>query len=336
LAAEDQGGTPEDQAQSSEDESPTPGDEARTPEISAAFDRIFQAWDYARIEGLIAAGGAAIESVKLVDADLRPVDGGEGVLTDHEPDSPYRRLTISCLTAQSANMADHLLEVRVFGFAAASHVALAGHVAASSDPYEVAIFGRFRELIADHPAPRVLEVGGRDRSGVSHRHRVGPVAEYVGVDVLPGPGVDFVADAHTMSDVLGRDRFDFACSYFVWEHLAFPWKAVIELNRVLVAGGYAFVVAPQTSGLHDMPWDYFRFSDSAFRALFAPETGFEVIDVVRGYPMHVFPFMSRRGTTEDERAAGFFSVAALVHKVAETTLEWPVDPARIAESPYPE
>ena len=304
------------------------------PVVTCAFERLFQAWDYARIEGTLDAGDRRIDSVSLVDADRRPISGGEARLRRVDG-STKTRVTVSCLTDELLKLADCALEVRVAGELQTTLVQLDAHFGDVDATY-APLFSRFRELVAAHPAPRVLEVGGRDRSGVSHRWALGDVAEYVGIDILPGPGADIVGDAHTMSDVLGRERFDFACSYDVWEHLAMPWKAVVELNRVLVDGGHAYIVAPQTCGMHDLPWDFYRYSDSGFRGLFSAETGFAVIDVVRSDPMHVFPFHSRRGHTSDELTAGFVTVAALVRKTGPTQLEWLADPLRVLDAPYPE
>jgi hypothetical protein len=302
--------------------------------VACTLDRVFQAWDYVRVEGGLHGGVKEIVSVRLVDGELRPIAGGQGML---EPGATGdARFTLSCLAGESLQLLDCWLEVGWLDGLPSSKLPLREQVHGPGDPSGLPLFERFRALVGAHPSPRVLEVGGRARSGVLHRELLGPVAEYVGVDVLPGEGVDVVADAHGMSGALGRERFDFACSYYVWEHLAMPWKVVVELNRVLVEGAYAYIVAPQTCGMHDLPWDYFRFSDSAFRALFAPETGFEVVDVARAEPMHVFPFFSRRETTQDELTAGFFSVVVLVRKTGPTTLEWSADPGGVVDAPYPE
>ena len=67
--------------------------------------------------------------------------------------------------------------------------------------------------------------------------------------------------------------------------------------------------------MHDLPWDYFRFSDSVFRALFCAETGFEIVDVVRGSPMHMFPFFTIGEVHDADGAAGFFTVALIARKM---------------------
>jgi SAM-dependent methyltransferase len=303
---------------------------------SVVLDRVVRAWDYVRVDGHAVCDGRPADRIELIDAS------GETLAT--------ARLGLDVAGAGHLGPAGFSLSALVTDELDASTCALRAHFAnepapavkplsegnAGAWPDVDPLLLRMRDLVAAHPSPRVVEVGGRARSGVLHNEMLGPVAEYVGVDVLPGEGADVVADAHEMSAVLGRDRFDFACSYAVWEHLALPWKVVLELNRILVTGAYAYILAPQTCGMHDLPWDYFRFSDQAFRSLFAPETGFEVIETTRSHPLHVFPFFSLEPQWADaQNAAGFFNVSVLVRKTGPTSLEWPVDHTRLADSPYP-
>jgi SAM-dependent methyltransferase len=295
------------------------------PAVEYQLDRVVRAWDYVRVEGTFARDGRPPVAVVLAC----PGEGGpiQARIDGH-------RFTLSGLIPEHADVTLCSLEA-TFAGGATSRVSLSS-APRPSGPGVWPLLERMRSLVAEHPAPRVLEIGGRARSGVLHRDIYGPVAEYVGLDVLPGEGVDVVADAHEMSAALGGERFDFACSYMVWEHLAMPWKVVLELNRVLVTGGHAYVVAPQTCGMHDLPWDFFRFSDSAFRALFAAETGFEVLEVERGVPMHLFPFIGLDPIWRDaEAAAGFFAVGALVRKTGPTELSWPADASRVVSAPYP-
>jgi hypothetical protein len=148
--------------------------------------------------------------------------------------------------------------------------------------------------------------------------------------------VDQVVDAHALSDTLGRDRFDAVSSYMVFEHLAMPWKAAVELNRVLEPGGLAYVMSTQSCGLHDMPCDYFRFSDDGYRALFNAATGFEIVELCMSVPMHVVPFVHQAAVfTDVDKAAGFFVSEVIAKKIGETTLDWPVPLAQVSTKPYP-
>ena len=305
-------------------------------ELYWRVERVFRAWDYARVEGFATRDGAPARQVTLLDADGAALLAAEtGRAVPGAPELGPAGFCLAGLVPADLRAWTCALHVEFADGGEPERLDLAGARATWTEG-EAALQARFREIVAAHPAPRVLEVGSRARSGVLHRDLVGPVSEYVGVDILPGEGVDVVADAHAMAAVLGEERFDFACSYDVFEHLAFPWKVVLELNRVLAPGGHVLIVAPQSCGMHDLPWDYFRFSDAAFRSLFCAEAGFEVVDVVRSAPMHLFPFVSPGEEWRDaEAAAGFFSVAVLARKTGPSALRWDADPARITEDPYP-
>src|SRR5262249_51953769 len=112
-------------------------------------------------------------------------------------------------------------------------------------------------------------------------------SRYVGFDYHPGKLVDVVGDAHKLSSYFDAGEFDALYSDSVLEHLAAPWKAVIEMNRVLKKGGYTYHSAPSTWVLHDMPWDFWRFNDAGFKSLFSKAFGFELIDVSYEGPVHI-------------------------------------------------
>ena len=129
------------------------------------------------------------------------------------------------------------------------------------------------DLLTDVARPAVLELGGRrvtpdPWNPPSHWKRVG-------VDVHPGDGVDVVADAHDLSN-LRAGSFDAFYSHAVFEHLAMPWKAALELNRVLTEGALGWVVTHEAFPVHEWPWDFWRFGPGCLSSLFAA-TGFEVL-----------------------------------------------------------
>jgi SAM-dependent methyltransferase len=291
-------------------------------------ERIMRAWDYVRIDGRVS--GPDLDIIELV---CGPTVVGVAAVGPPDGDG-WRPFHFSLIPSPPIVLRDCALR-GLAGAGGASTVPLD-----SFDwfdrPGSVPLFDRFAELVSAAPGARLLEVGSRARTAVRHRRQTFAGTEYVGIDVLPGDEVDIVCDAHRMSDVLQPGSFDFACSFDVFEHLAIPWKVVVELNRVLRVGGVVLSVVPQAVGLHDLPWDFWRMSDSGFRALFAPETGFEVLEVARAHPMHLLPFIGLSEVFDDaEQAAGFYSVSVLARKVGETTLDWPVDISRLVEGPYP-
>jgi len=71
----------------------------------------------------------------------------------------------------------------------------------------------------------VLEVGAQDVNGATRHYVPGDPRAWVGVDMVPGPGVDFVGDAATILPELGG-LFDVAVSTEVLEH-AGNWDAIV-------------------------------------------------------------------------------------------------------------
>jgi hypothetical protein len=102
----------------------------------------------------------------------------------------------------------------------------------AEDPYH-SVFREFISLSRQAHSPSILEIGSRNVTGITRRHLFSHCEEYVGFDILPGGGVDIVGDAHKLSESCPLEHFDFAFSMSVFEHLLFPWKAVLEINKVM-------------------------------------------------------------------------------------------------------
>jgi SAM-dependent methyltransferase len=146
---------------------------------------------------------------------------------------------------------------------------------------------QFRKVVNDHKLS-VLEVGSRiSPGGYNKREYFKNASKYVGFDYIDGETVDVVGDAHNLSKYFKKGSFDALYSDCVFEHLAMPWKAVAEMNKVLKIGGYAFHSAPSTWPLHDLPWDFWRFSHAGLQVLFSKPFGFEVIDYEYSCPSNI-------------------------------------------------
>ena len=194
---------------------------------------------------------------------------------------------------------------------------------------------RFNELTQGDGFRKMLDIGGRARSGVLRADQFRS-KEVLVLDVVQDSGVDVVCDAHCMSQVLKAGSFDIVFSCSVFEHLVMPWKVAVEMNRVMRIGAVGLIVTHQTVGMHDMPWDFFRFSDSAWKGLFNSHTGFEILGTELGDIQYIIPHIYQDRYSDVEKTGGYEYSAVLVQKIGVTKLDWPLKAGDVTSDMYPE
>jgi hypothetical protein len=195
---------------------------------------------------------------------------------------------------------------------------------------------------AVNPHQRVVEVGARAVSvnWSAMRPWFDGVADYIGVDIHPGRAVDVVGDAHHLHDLVGEEVLDAVFSLSVLEHLAHPWLFAYSVNRALCVGGLTFHATHHAWPLHELPNDYWRFSDEALKLLFGPATGFEVLRAGYRDRMHIQPKRLRSADAKMAFQDAWGGVWVYARKVAEIprgAVAWPTDVQRsrdVAQS-YP-
>lgn len=206
--------------------------------------------------------------------------------------------------------------------------------AAWGDPYFNS-WERFLAMLPLFPSGKVLEIGSRARSAITRRHRIPSHLEYLGVDILPGPNVDLIADVHDLGCALDSQRFVAVFSTSVFEHLAMPWKVVLELNRALVCGGIIYTATHQTFPMHEEPWDFWRYSQHSWRCLFNQETGYEVLETFVGEPARIHPCRTSENTRDVYLSPAWLGAACIARKVSDTLLSWPVPMSSVTAATYP-
>lgn len=193
---------------------------------------------------------------------------------------------------------------------------------------------RFREILKERRSASLLDIGGRDRSRID---RSGDFEwlETTVLDILPGDNVDIVGDAHELSGIFPGRKFDAIVSMYVFEHLAMPWRVAVEMNRVMKDGAIGLIATHQSVGMHDMPWDFWRFSDTSWDFLLNERTGFRIIDRAMADEMFLLPFICNENMVDADRSAGFYLSCVLFEKIGEASVDWPVSIDEITESMYP-
>lgn len=185
---------------------------------------------------------------------------------------------------------------------------------------------------------KVLEIGSRNVSGNIRKGLFKSASEYVGFDYHPGENVDIVGDAHNLSKHVPNDHFDVVYSVSVFEHLMFPWKVALEINRVLKTGGIVITGTHPAWPEHEMPWDFWRFPRNAFITLFNPITGFEIMESIEGSPMRAFPLSDDAPMQLMFRYhlnGAVFCVARKIADYDQSRLRWDLDASDVTATVYP-
>jgi 2-polyprenyl-3-methyl-5-hydroxy-6-metoxy-1,4-benzoquinol methylase len=102
--------------------------------------------------------------------------------------------------------------------------------------------------------------------------------EYIGVDIVAGDNVDMVlSDPYNWLEIESRSM-DVVVSGQAFEHIAYFWKTIREIARVMKPGGLCCIIAPSGGPEHRYPVDCWRFYPDGMRAM-AAYADLEVISV---------------------------------------------------------
>lgn len=207
----------------------------------------------------------------------------------------------------------------------------------AEDPYHT-VFRDFILLTQKAHSPSILEIGSRNVTGLTRRDLFPHCADYVGFDILAGDGVDIVGDAHKLSESCPLEYFNFVYSISVFEHLLFPWKTVLEINKVIKLGGYVFLSTHPVWPTHEMPWDFWRFQCNGFHALFNKYTGFEIVFIIEGLPCKIYSLIDDPPTRDNYSHTLNQGVAMIARKTGRyrsDLLKWDIEVADVVNTMYP-
>lgn len=211
-------------------------------------------------------------------------------------------------------------------------------VRSAEDDRAHAVWPKFQALVRELEQPHVLEIGSRNVTGVTRKQLFPAPARYVGFDYHAGEGVDVVGDCHQLSSYFPSRSFDAVFSISVFEHLTYPWKAVLEINSILKTGGYVYVATHPCWPAHELPWDFWRFPVAGLSSLFVPQLGFEVVEAAEGLPCRPFTMVSEAPMLPFYKHTINCSVAVIARKVGDydrSRFKWDLDVADVLRTHYP-
>lgn len=123
---------------------------------------------------------------------------------------------------------------------------------------------------------RLLDIGCGERP----YERYSNVEKYLGAEIAGGAHpdtkkkVDFYYDGRNLP--IRTASVDWILSSEVLEHVNEPDMFIKEMNRVIKDGGEVILSTPQTWGLHEEPFDYYRYTKYGLKYLFE-KNGFKII-----------------------------------------------------------
>ncbi len=100
---------------------------------------------------------------------------------------------------------------------------------------------------------------------------------YVGYDIVPGPGVDVVLSGEYHWQIPSYSC-DVVVSSQVAEHVRHPWRWIKEVARICKNNGLVYICTPNTIHFHPYPIDCWRVWPDGMKALF-DEANLIVLDV---------------------------------------------------------
>jgi SAM-dependent methyltransferase len=96
------------------------------------------------------------------------------------------------------------------------------------------------------------------------------------IDIAPIRGPDVIGDV--CRTPFPDECFDIVCLMEVLEHVYDPPQALVEIYRVLKPGGVLIFSVPFVFPLHDLPFDYFRFTKHGIELLLRDYDQVDIIE----------------------------------------------------------
>lgn len=123
---------------------------------------------------------------------------------------------------------------------------------------------------AEVAGERVLEVGSLNVNGSLRQtiELLGPL-DYIGLDVVKGPGVDVVCRAEDLLERFWEESFGVVVSTCLLEHVR-DWKKVVSnIKRVCKPNGLILLVVPSNWPFHAYPSDFWRYGRQDIESIFS-------------------------------------------------------------------
>lgn len=133
----------------------------------------------------------------------------------------------------------------------------------------------FNDFLPSLSSGSLLDIGSANASYKDELEEQFDPVVFFDLNDYPG-SIDVRGDAHFLP--FKEKSFRFITCLQLFEHLSKPNQAIIEINRVLQDGGVLILSVPHLSRLHELPNDYFRYTQYGLEQLMQ-EGHFELLDL---------------------------------------------------------
>ena len=118
---------------------------------------------------------------------------------------------------------------------------------------------------------RIIEIGARDMNGSLQTYiKAQNPKEYIGIDIIDGPGVDLICNATELIQHFEKDSFDLIIATEVLEHITDWKKAISNFKQLLKKNGILFVTTrSRLFPFHGAPYDFWRYSIEDMKNIFS-------------------------------------------------------------------
>lgn len=133
------------------------------------------------------------------------------------------------------------------------------------------IFGAINLTKDEVVNKRIIEVGSHNVNGsLRNIYESWNPAQYVGIDLEYGPGVDIVCDAEDILERFGRNSFDIVVSTELLEHVRNYRMVVSNLKNICKPGGI-IIITTRSCGFpyHGFPYDFWRYEIKDMKHIFS-------------------------------------------------------------------
>jgi SAM-dependent methyltransferase len=118
---------------------------------------------------------------------------------------------------------------------------------------------------------RIIEVGSYDVNGSCRKLiEFWRPAQYIGVDIQKGPGVDVICNAENLVEKFGKESFDIVVSTEMLEHVR-DWRKVISNIKNICKLGGRILITTRSYGMggHGFPYDFWRYEIEDMKEIFS-------------------------------------------------------------------